>query len=224
LSGWTAQDERARLRELEQHFLSADATQRALAEEGLLSLLQCSDSTTDIRRWACQQLAVVGGERSAAVLGKLLSNEELFEKACYGLSLNTSAAAAESLRKALPKLPSGRKVAVINVLASRRDADSVPVFKSLLDESDVIISVAAVKALGKIGSEKSAQVLARQEQKDSVVRARLECAAQLAGEGCPAQAQELFRSVWEGPSGAQYRSMALVGLAKSAPIRRWLYR
>lgn len=217
LSGWTAQDERARLRELEQHFLSADTTQRALAEEGLLALLNSNDSTTDIRRWACQQLAVAGGDRSAAVLGKLLGNEELFEMACYGLSLNPSAAAAKSLREALPKLPATRKVAVINALASRRDADSVDVLKSLLDESDTAISVAAMKALGKIGSEKSARVLARQEQKDSVVQARLECAGRLAGDGCRTQAEEIFRSVWQGASGVQYRSRALVGLAKSAP-------
>ena len=71
----------------------------------------------------------------------------------YALERIPGEAVSKALRDAAGKLTGELKIGMINSLAARRDAGSVPMLVGLLKSSDAQVASAAASALGRIGDK-----------------------------------------------------------------------
>ena len=107
----------------------------------------------------------------------------------------------EALRNALQKTTGKTKVGIINTLGERRDSKSVKALGELIYDSDKIVAVAAVSAIGKIGGLEATDVLAKAKDKTSgdlklvVLDSYLKCADQLAAQGRKEQALAIYKEL-----------------------------
>jgi HEAT repeat protein len=179
----------------------ADPSLRPDLEAGLVGLVG-EDATYEARRFACQQLAIIGTVQSLPALSNLLKRAETAELACLALSGHPAPGASAVLRDALPRLTGQPRLQVINVLGNRRDAASVPALMALTRDSDAATAEAAVAALGKIASADAAQAIATMRPTappslaPAVLDASFRLAERLATSDAPASAalyQELLK-------------------------------
>ncbi|GAF92210.1 unnamed protein product, partial [marine sediment metagenome] len=114
-------------------------------------------------------------------------------------------------------------VGVINSLGVRRDAKVTDAIAKLLRSSDSNVAAAAAVTLGKIGTADAAAALrkaqagARAKQLAVVRDAVLRCAEHLAAAGKAADAEAIYRRLWQSNAGVSWRLAALTGLARACP-------
>jgi HEAT repeat protein len=165
---------------------TAEPAWRKDLEAGLARLLAGS-STYEAKRFACQQLAIVGAEGSLPALAALLKNDETAGIACLALSSIPSPKAGEVLRNALPSLQGAALVQAINALAARQDAPAVKPLTALTSSSELPVAQAAIVALGKIADEPARKALAALRRQHSPALAHAVAEASLrAAEKCVA--------------------------------------
>lgn len=143
-------------------------------EAGLAKLLE-GQATFEARRFACLQLAVVGGEACVPALAGLLKNEQTAGIACFALTKNPASAAGQALREALLPLRGAAKAAVIQALGHRIDVSSATLFIGLVRDPDPVVAEAAVIALGRVATPdalKTLDTLRRDSNAQTVAWAR----------------------------------------------------
>ncbi len=174
------------LRRYEQ--LVAQAVNDPAVREGVeadLVRVLAGPSTFEAKRFACTQLAVIGGEASVAATAALLRDEETVGIACLALAGNPSPEAGRVLRQSLRRLQGNSLVQVVNTLGTRRDTAAVRPLRELTANSDAAVAGAASLALGKIGTPAALTALAEARQKhdpavaDAVAAGSLIAAEQL---------------------------------------------
>jgi len=137
-------------------------TVAAKADEGkLIAVLKSNDASHKAKADACRQLAITGTKDAIAPLVALLGDEKLSHMARYALEPMPEAAVDEAFRKALGTLKGKPLVGVIGSIGVRRDAKAVEPLTELLmqHEAGPEVMLAAVRALGSIGTPAAAEVL-----------------------------------------------------------------
>ncbi len=147
-----------------------------------LAKLITGNSTYEAKRFACQQLAIVGSDRSLPAVGGLLKHNETVGIACLALGTRPSTKASALLRKNLSSLRGTARAQVIDALGNRRDASSVKLLASLAHDPDLTTAEAAITALGKIADRPARDAIAalRKEANPALARAVLDASLRIA--------------------------------------------
>jgi HEAT repeat protein len=187
-------------------------------EDGLLDVLESSDSTRAGKQFACRQLGIIGTERSVPALAKMLTSEETSDMARYALERIPGATVDDALREALPKATGKVQVGIINSLGRRRDSKSVSVLGKLVSDSDAMVAEAAVAALGMIADSQASEALAQAKDKVSaglqvpVLDAYLKCADQFTAQGQKDKALAIYKELYKPDKPTPIRTAALRGI------------
>lgn len=198
-----------------------DATARADLEKRLVSLVQ-GQATLPAKDFACRRLASIGTAQTATALAPLLTDRELSHRARYALQRIPDMSAAQALRDALPRVQGVLKAGVINSLAARRDAASLPQVRSLVSDADPQVARAAIAALGQIGGRQAVSALAAglasstDAQRMFLEDALLAAAETALREGHAELAARAYRLI-EKASEERFRCAALAGLVAALP-------
>jgi len=119
-----------------------------------------------VKKFVCEQLAIVGGEPEIGALANLLEDDALETPARGALEQIGGEGAAAALRAAYAKAESpARRAGLLGSLAKLRDTNSVPLAAAALGDGDAALRVAALVALGHIGGEAAAGALLGAEAK-----------------------------------------------------------
>ncbi len=168
---------------------SAANAQTRLELESALTQLLVPTATFEARRFACQQLAVIGSDASVPAIARLLTEDGTIGIACLAFGNRPSAKADEALRTALTKSQGQGRLQIISALGNRRDLQAVESLTRLAREADVAVAQAAIRALGRIadGAACSAVVSLRAGAspalEEALADASLRCAEELAKSG-----------------------------------------
>ncbi|MCX6898572.1 MAG: hypothetical protein NT105_07715 [Verrucomicrobia bacterium] len=162
---------------------------RAELEAAMVKLL-APPATFEARRFACQQLAVIGTDASLPALAELLKDEEkTVGIACLALGVHPSAKANKTLRTALASARGRARLQIATTLGDRRDAEAVKPLSEMAHDNDALTASTAILALGKIANEPARKTIAalRKEAKPALARivadASLRVAEELAASG-----------------------------------------
>ncbi len=204
---------------LELALRSAPAEVVAIVEARLLAVLQAPDATFAAKQWVCRLLRQIGSELSVPALARLLGDAQLAHFARFALQHQGSPKAGEALLAALGTLQGDLKTGIVGSLGERREAKAVPQLASLLEDKDAMLAQAAIRALGKIGTEEAAKALAaakvarehRALQNDSV----LLCADAMLASGDAAGAAKIYRAYTESYHDPIVRLAAFRGLVRA---------
>jgi HEAT repeat protein len=198
---------------------ASDVSARAEAEQALLRLLETA-TTAEARLFACQNLAIVGGEATAMTLGKLLHFPDTCDIACLALVNNPSPKSSETLRNAVSLTQGVTRIAIVKSLGAKRDAASVPLLAKVARSQDAGETQAAVAALGKVANTAAADelmVLRRAPQyphKEDVLAASNEAAQRLAVSGKRSKAVAIYNDVLKQSQLEENRVGAFLGLCR----------
>ncbi|OGV70729.1 MAG: hypothetical protein A2283_16530 [Lentisphaerae bacterium RIFOXYA12_FULL_48_11] len=161
---------------------------QAELEAAMIKLL-APGSTFEARRFACQQLTVIGTDASLPVLAELLKNEETAGIACLALGCQRLPKAVEVLRNALTTVRGRARIQLSIALGNHRDVQSVRLLAEMTHDTDADVACAAIIALGKIADKPSCESIAalRKEARPviawAVADASLRVAEKLAADG-----------------------------------------
>ncbi|MBL1215888.1 MAG: hypothetical protein D8M59_00150 [Planctomycetes bacterium] len=122
-------------------------------EQALIGLLNANGSTLDARRFACRQLAVIGGNGAVDLLCTKLLDDELSDMARYALDRIPSARVDEALAAALPGLSGASLIGTLNTMGNRGNSTvQGAILSRISDGVSDDERVAAIGALGKVGT------------------------------------------------------------------------
>ncbi|MBI5394859.1 MAG: ThuA domain-containing protein [Verrucomicrobia bacterium] len=138
-------------------------------------------ATTDGKKFACEQLGLIGNAAQVPLLAELLDDKELALAARQALEWIPGEGSLAAIRAALEKAAGAQRIGLINTLAARRDAKAVPLIAKSLGDADAATAGAAMDALGRIGGAQTAKALLA-AQPPAALRQRwaaalLQCAA-----------------------------------------------
>jgi HEAT repeat protein len=207
------------LRQLEKLVANAtsDPTLRAQLEVGLIQLLAPS-ATFEARKFACEQLAIVGSETALPALATLLNDPDTVAIACLALSENPSPRANDLLRDALPAASGTARLQILHALGNRQDRQAVELLTEHSRHPDPATAEAAIIALGKIADPAARRTLEtlRREAHPSLApavnEALLQAAEQLVATGNPRAALRIYQSLLIPPAADPVRRGALEAL------------
>jgi len=128
-------------------------------ENMLVRLLGAEGTTVDAKREACRLLRRVGTEVSVKPLSKLLADKETSHMARFALQGIKVPMVDRVLLAALPQVSDDIKPGIIGTLGARRTTAAVKPLTAYINTDDKEISFAAITALGRIGTLRSARVL-----------------------------------------------------------------
>ncbi len=187
---WESGQSQEPLRQLEQLARAAVGQSAQCAElEAALAKLLTPTSTFEARRFACQQLAVIGTDASVPAIAGLLAEPETIGLACIAFGSRPSSKADEALRAALATAPRQGKLQIISALGNRRDPQAVEPLARLAREADVVVAQAAIQALGKIANASACSAIASLRAganpalQEALADASLRCAGELVKSG-----------------------------------------
>ena len=207
--------------ELEIARSTADPKQGRKMAERLAAVLTDAKATLAAKRFACQQLQVLGAETHVPLLAGMLDTAETADMARRAIEAIPGEASAEALRAALARLKGRPLVGVINSLGVRRDAKVTDALAKLLRSSDSDVAAAAALTLGRIGTADAARAITGGGYDAKVLPAvrdaTLRCAERLAAAGKTADAKTIYRRLWQSNAGVSWRLAALTGLARACP-------
>jgi HEAT repeat protein len=169
-------------------------------EKELLAVLR-SDSPAAEKAITCKRLAIHGSSAAVPDLARLLPDAQLASWARIALEAIPGPAADEALRNAAYSLEGKLLVGAINSIGVRRDANSVDVLSTRLQDKDAEVASAAAVALGRIGNAPATKSL-RQTLTAAPVKVRsaiaegcVLCAERLVSEGKSAEAAAIYDEV-----------------------------
>ncbi len=190
-------------------------------EQKLIGLLQ-GDADHEAKLQACQVLARIGTEACIPVLGKMLDDPKTTHIACWALEPNPSAEALAALRRGLEDAKGEAAVTIMGVLGQRRDEMAVPILRKHVDDHSEMVAEAALAAVGKIGTPKAAEVLAKARKsvgkalRGAANDAYLQCANRMADDGKTDKAVTMFEEVLDDDVALRYHRGALIALMRHA--------
>ncbi len=185
---------------------------------GALAELLASNATQDARLFAARQLWILGPGDALPVLKPMLLDDDAVDLACYALGQDPAPEAGQALREALAVADGKARIALANLLGERRDPEAVPALCTIANGSDLPAACAAVRALGKIGTEAAADGLVKSlESPEATVRssamdASLLCAEALLTGGNRVQAAAMYTQLAGETYPAAVRKAANLGL------------
>ena len=190
-------------------------------EQRLLALVQ-SEATRAGKDFALRQLSVIGTAASVDGLARLLTDKEQGEMARYALARIPGPESAAALRRSLPRVSGGMKIAIVNSLGQRRDAQAVPALAALVSGADVRLAESAAFALARIADRPALAALFAAWRKSVgaskgyLTEAYLLCAGQMAADGNQAPAVSIYKELLASDAPDTVRARALDGLAGAA--------
>jgi HEAT repeat protein len=218
-------DSRKDLAAIEATIRSAKPDQYKAIESKLLPLIKSPDTAIDAKRYFLRYLQTVGAADSIPVAASFLADENLADPARIALQTMPNPAAGEALRKPLAQaaggvyVGNGRTLAgLIGSISARRDVAAVPDLSKLTSNNDITVATAAVNALGHIGTPEAAAALSNISRDrtpanfgETITKAQLECATQLAADGHKAEALAIFQKHLDPNTPKGQRIAALKG-------------
>ncbi|MGC9034970.1 MAG: HEAT repeat domain-containing protein [Verrucomicrobiia bacterium] len=180
-------------------------------------------STIEAKKFACQQLAIIGAVNSLKSLGKLASVELTSGFACMALVNSPSPkAASEILAQAYRDGNLTAKIQIINAIGNLRQPTSIPFLKQILAENQTQIIESALFALGKIGTREATDAILRFNSSKpeiygiSVADALLLCAEKAATEHRREEASKIYDIIFNSPNCPLHiKRAAFLGLVKT---------
>ncbi|MFQ6130650.1 MAG: HEAT repeat domain-containing protein [Armatimonadota bacterium] len=181
------------------------------------------DTPTPARVWLLEQLARLGRAESVQPLAAALSDPEatVRDAARRALANNPTPEAGAKLREALRATrDEQRRIGLIHALGFRAEPANVAVLADELSSQHEAVANAAASALGRIATAAAAEALAvaypdaTGSVKLNVGDAWLRCAERLAEQGKTAEAETIYRELYE--SGDACRLGALEGMLNIA--------
>ena len=139
------------LRAITHHAGRPDAGDERLAIEGELIKLLGDGRPIRIRAKVCDLLSFIGGADSAAVLGSLLADSALRERARCALERIPDVAATRALIDAYNDAPDAFKPSLVQTLGQRRATEAAGLLTDALASDETSIALAAADALARIG-------------------------------------------------------------------------
>ncbi len=187
----------------------------ALSRE-LAKRLSSRSATLEARKLFCQQLSLIGTKREIPALAALLSTPELFGEALLALQRIPGAEARRAMIQALDSDSVSQRVSILNSLAARGEPGSVATIARLAKSTDVQVSTAACRALGRIGGKPALDALCSLETRIAeparleLRRAQISAAQSMASNGQAAH-MRAFLSQWLAPGEpVEVRTAALL--------------
>lgn len=181
-----------------------------------------ADVAKPARVWMLRKIEPLGREEVVKGLVALLEDQdaEIRELARRALQNNPVPQAAAALRAELARAQDAPwRVAMINALAFRRDAESADTFIKLMRDANEEVAVAAVSALGKIGTTAGVKAVfefrktAQGRLKDEATDASLRGAEDLLARQSKAEAARIYEALAAPEESEAVRMAALHGLA-----------
>ena len=200
-------------------------------EQRLIALLD-SEATIVGKMYACQKLNIIGSALAVPALAKQLNSPELAHMARSALENMPDPAVEEALRAALGAASQEMKIGIVYCLGNRKDSRAVDVLLPLIDDSDSPLAVAAIYALGKIGTSEAGRGLMDKFSKKSdklqpdVLDAHLRIGESLIKSGNLNEAVKIYESLYQKDQPDYVRLAGFKGLVDAQPekARELLYR
>lgn len=130
----------------------ADAARRQAMAQCFNRLLADAGATPDARRFACEQLEVLGSAADVPALAHWIGDEALGVSARGALERIGGSEAAAALRQALGQVPGTQRAGVAASLGRLRDGEAVAPLAALVDPARPVTAIAALRALAAIGT------------------------------------------------------------------------
>ena len=188
----------------------------------LASSLADPKTALSAKQFICQKLQTVGTPDQVPLLAKMLDDAATAEMARMALEQIPGEESLDVLRAGLKKYQGRLLVGLINSLAMRRDAASIPTLKTLADDKNAEVADAAIWALGRMGGSHAAEILTEKAAQASAPLPQrlavpyLRCAARLLAEGKTDAAIAIYRRMSKPGESPSSREAALYGLLISA--------
>lgn len=197
----------------------SDPALRKKLNDGLIRILE-GDAAYDAKQFACRQLALTATEEHIPVLARQLGDEKMTHMALYVLTHMDSPEVDKALLSALETATGNARLGIINMLGNRRCADAVEPLGKLALSSDEETSIAAIKALGRIGTESAHSQFEFYDtpRKHSYAKtitlayANLDFANRFLADGKTKQAQHRYQFAFDKHNPAHIRAAGLKGL------------
>ncbi len=191
----------------------------------LLSFLK-SDATESAKMEVCRHLRIIGSKKSVPVLEGMLLEKETTDMARYVLEKIPDKAADEALLKSLPKTKGLIKAGIVSSLGHRRVPEAVPHLKKTLEENqDLMVSLAAAAALGHIRNAQAVEALSMALSKTSgelkmqVAGSLLKCAEEYLSNKSIEKAQNIYGQILNSDLPSSFYHSAARGKISSAEGR-----
>jgi HEAT repeat protein len=191
-------------------------------EKSLLEFLQ-SDATLASKQFVCKQLSIIGTQDAVPVLAAMLSDANQADMARYALERINGEAVDAALLEALSQTTGKTRVGIINTVGMCKDPKSAVAIGSLIDDADSETAGAAASALGRIGTDDAAAILAQAKDKTTgglhaaVLDAYLACADRFLAQGEKTKAVAIYKELYSSGEAATIRSAALRGMVAAEP-------
>ena len=208
---------------IEQEVRSARPGEYPAIERKLLTVLNDPKATPPAKQFVLRTLSRVGSGASVGSVAPYLLDDKLTHMARYVLQPIADESAAAALRDAVGKTSGKNRVGLVSSLGDRRDPKAVEVLAPLTQDADAATAVAAIQALGDIGTPEAARALASAQTKVSDAhtplarQALVTAARRLARQGATADALAVYQSLTRAPE-PEIRAAAVEGLINTQPI------
>ena len=224
ISTYTHGDSRAALSGLDEFIRGVDdlPEARLRMEKQFLEFLKGS-ATPAGKQFICMRLALVGSEASVPQLAGMLADTATAEMALFALESIQGPAADAALQQALVVHKGRTLIGVITALGNRRVEGATAALQDLTAHPDARVAVAAVSALGKIGTPAALDALERSkksakgEVRSSIAHAMLACAGRMKSQGEKDRAAAVYTSLGSPDEPVAVRSAALRGTILNDP-------
>jgi HEAT repeat protein len=192
---------------------AAPADKPAL-EAKLIAILESSEATMPAKEFACRMLRYVGSARCVPAAAKLLTDEKLSHMARWAIQGVADPSAEKALIDAMGKTTGNLRVGIIETLGERRGATALNALAALLGDTDAATVEGALKAIGKIGGAKAADIVEKAKvvpgAKAMWCDTMLICAKDLTAAGQKDRAEKITQAIFDGdyPSVARVAAMS----------------
>jgi len=163
----------------------------------LISVLQ-SNAPTAEKAITCKRLAIYGTQEAVPALARLLGDKELSSWARISLEAIPGPAADSALRDAVDRLDGELLIGAINSVGVRRDAGAVDALTARLHDVNPDVASAAAVALGCIGGDRAAGILAQALRvapaavRSAIAQGCIRCAEKYLSDGKSSEAMKLY--------------------------------
>jgi HEAT repeat protein len=196
--------------------------------EKILAGILAADSTIEARKFACQQLAIIGPESSLMILSQIASLEPTAGVACMAIVNSPSTNALEALKIAYNQGNSYVKLQAVNSIGNLNwqkfgsiSENAVSFLKSVLNEKDKQLVEAALTSLGKIGTKSATDVIIAfklnrwNEFADAISDALLRCAEKAVANNRINDARTIYEGLFSEKVSPQIKRAIFIGLVKT---------
>jgi len=154
VSGYSFGDSREPVRTLMKlaHESAGDEDLRSELAGRMADMLD-GPATTDAKKVLCDALGVAGTAEQVPALAKLLDHQDLSFHARAALARMPGDEVDSALRDTLENASGGAAAGLISTLGRRGDARAVELISRHLHSDDTAVAQAAIRALGRIGSQ-----------------------------------------------------------------------